>query len=336
MTSSTTFNRSVHRRRLSALTSAGILGLGTCLISGMASRADAGATAPQVPPMLLDAPGTLASRVAETVEKICNPDPPDYPGCSVAQVNAIAKGDADTWYRRIRFGQTADVLNAAGLTAAQQERVRAALRGALVDHFRASANRAVARGRADSTKVWTTNWRGVDYPIQQFPYKRYLDYTLEGGGRGSDYGACWVGHRTSFYDVAWAFQYCKANLIPSSWEDYWKPMTEELDKPSDNIDLPCKKEIIMGAAMGAAGGGWVGLAGGPAGVFLGAVNGAEEGTVVGIAACAIGNLGEAWGWWDYSAKKSSAKTLIAARPQRLRNDGLVRPGRSGELSKPVR
>jgi hypothetical protein len=238
------------------------------------------------------APSQLAKVVGE--QRACNATPPEYPGCSVAQVEAIAKGDSTEWFKKKRFGVTANnVLSGTDLTNNQIDRVMDAFAADVKDELQRLSAQAKAKGTIETRRAFTTGFRGNTYTVANFPYITYTNKVFH-GDPDSGYNACWLpGTRTDGF----AYQWCLRINIPQSWS-YWGDFVDESDNAGSSMRLPCGKEVVLGAVGGATTGGVASIWTGP-GAAAGAGIGGASGGAGGLAVCAVGHLGDLVGWWSY-------------------------------------
>jgi hypothetical protein len=227
-----------------------------------------------------------------SARRICNPDPPDYPGCTKAQVRAIAENNTEDWVLHLRFGKTDNVLNAAGLTDAQIDNVKTETRQNLRAILNRDASRAVAMGKVASKRVWTTVWRGNTYTVDSFPYVVWVN-TMFQGNDSDGYQACFddVGNTTN----GWAYLECDNSSVPDGWDQYWKGYYNWVNNPGAQGDTVCQREIFVGMTSGAVTGGIGGALTGP-GAAVGTLAGTLAGIGGGLTACAANALADQWGW----------------------------------------
>ena len=256
-----------------------------------------------------------AAPASDSKARICNAVPPDYPGCSVGQVEDLAKGDATEWFKKKRYGVANSVLEQTNLTSNQIAQVEAAMRAEVRDVLQRMAGKSVRRGNAESKRVWTTGFRGQTYTINTFPYGDYVDKIMHGDSE-SGFNACWIAGR----QVVGEFMYnmCLQGNIPQTWT-YWQNWADAADDPGSSASLPCAKEVVIGAASGSATGAIASIWSGPgmaAGAGIGGVS-VGGGALVG---CAVGHLGDWFGWWDYPKWRDATKAQRRAMIGRFRNE----------------
>ena len=227
---------------------------------------------------------------AVDAKAVCSPNPPDYPGCTVAQVESIAKNDTANWVEKRRFGQVDNVLTAAGLSGTLKDRV--------IDAFRQDVKQGLLDKRAaaqsvgkidaasasegdyfDSAGVWHTMWRGNSYTVDSFPYVDYVGKTFNAG-----YPNCYYSRSPGVY----AYNYCKASNTPQE-AAYWKSVASYLEQPRGQMMTFCEKEVLLATGAAGIGAFWTGP-----GVLAGLLAG-----MTGSAFICYGNqLGKASGWWN--------------------------------------
>jgi hypothetical protein len=232
--------------------------------------------------------------------RICNATPPDYPGCSPAQVEAIAKANADNWFKHRRFGITpTNVLNKTKLTAGQKDRV--------MDVFAEDVRERLVQMRATATKgdltkrAWTTSWRGNDYTVESFPYKRFSNSSFS-GDEASDGDACFFDIRAR---AGYAYNWCTGQAVPEAFSPFWEGYIDETNDPGPSTSIPCGKEVVLGLTGGATAGAVASIWTGP-GVAAGAGIGGVSTGAGALASCAVGHLGDLLGWWHYPKWKAAS------------------------------
>jgi hypothetical protein len=215
------------------------------------------------PSLLFFDPGELAKDIRHVVKqaqrRTCSPQY-DYPGCTKAQVRAIARADLDGWLKRTWLGSVDNVLNATDLTAAQQDRVWTDTRDNLKKILQHDAAKAVATGKVASMKAWTTDWRGNTYTLDSFPYKIWTDQFFSGCDGQYAMGTCFGSQsfQTCFDDVpnttnGWAYLECGRTSLPDGWDGYWKGYAQWLEQGGPQGDTVCQREIFEGFVAGALG-----------------------------------------------------------------------------------
>lgn len=222
-------------------------------------------------------------------EGVCNASPPDYPGCTIAQVDSIAKNDRDTWIEKRRFGKTNDILAAAGLTTAQRQKVIAATQTEIKQTLIEMRQKAVGQGiAADNPNdesfvngVWHTSWRGNSYTVDSFPIVKYVGQ-LYNNPNSAD-SNCYAQR----YTVTYAYGWCGPANVPEGWDNYWGAVAAGLEAYGSAIKINCGWEVIVGTAIGFG-----------TGVFTGP--GVGVSTLIGgtgaFVTCAGNQLGKARGW----------------------------------------
>jgi hypothetical protein len=234
-------------------------------------------------------------------KRICNPTPPDYPSCNKEQVRNLAKNNTEDWWSNRRFGKTNNVLNSTNLTNAQIDKVIQATRDNLRAILNKDAAMAVARGKVSSKAAWTTSWRQNTYTLDSFPVAAWVNQMFEGctqTGTGTfcpgDLDACYddIGNTTS----GWAYLECTPSGVPNSWDNYWQSYTNWVNNPGGQGDTVCKREIFVGALVGAGVQGSRAVFGGPGAMLGAALGGAATGTVGGLITCAAQALADQWNW----------------------------------------
>jgi hypothetical protein len=235
-------------------------------------------------------PGTTRARA---MKRVCNATPPDYPGCSVEQVESIAQSNSDDWFEHKRFGVTANnVLNKTDLTANQKDRVMDVFADDIRE--RLVQMRAAATKRGVSKRTWTTSWRGDVYTVDSFPYKRFSNSTFAGDDV-SDGDSCFFDIRAR---AGYAYNWCTGQTIPAAFSPFWEGYIDETNDPGPSTTIPCSKEVVIGLSGGAATGAVASIWTGP-GVAAGAgIGGVSTGTGA-LVGCAVGHLGDLLGWWKY-------------------------------------
>lgn len=226
--------------------------------------------------------------VVDRADAICSAVPPDYPGCNQAQVEAIAKENRNTWFKKHRFGHTPNLLS--GLTDQHAAMVKSATRKDIRQSLRRDAMRATKTQKVQTMAVWKTTWRGKTYTLNTFPYVRYVNQIFAGTDHSS---TCWG--RSSAY-AAYAYSWCDAHRAPTGWENYWKAYYNWVEQPHPQTDMVCQKEIVVGTTTGAITGAFASIWTGP-GIGLGALIGGGGGAAGGLVGCATNTLGQAVGWW---------------------------------------
>lgn len=227
--------------------------------------------------------GGAVAAVAPPAEAICNPNPPDYAGCTMEQVKAIAHDNDRDWFNHHRFGQSANVLSK--LTANQKDRVEAAMRAEVRDNLQKDrAQSMTATATADELSKWTTNWRGNSYTVDGFPYGRYVDVWERGT---TDYGGCTANMRD--FQNLFAYSWCEDGNTPD-WS-YWQLFADTVDNPGTQTELVCAKEIVVGASTGATAGAIASIWTGPGAAAAAGIGGISGGGA-GLVGCAVDHL------WD--------------------------------------
>jgi hypothetical protein len=282
--------------------------LGVALVAAIAISAK-GAITPRS--------GDPVSNGARVTKRVCNATPPDYPGCSPAQVEAIAKSNSDNWFRHKRFGVTANnVLNKTNLTANQKDRVMDVfaddIRERLVQMREAATTRGVAK------RAWTTSWRGDAYTVDSFPYKRFSNSSFAGDG-ASDGDACFFDIRAR---AGYAYNWCTGQAIPEAFSPFWEGYIDETNDHGPSTSIPCSKEVVIGLTAGATAGAVASIWTGP-GVAAGAGIGGASAGAGALAGCAVGHLGDLLGWWSFpkwkAASPAQRETMFHTGMARSRN-----------------
>jgi hypothetical protein len=245
-------------------------------------------------------PLTTNTALPDTSKRICaSTQPPDYPGCTAAQVRALAESNIDDWVEDERFGKSKDILDAAGLTSNQQDLLKTALRQDIRAALNEQADAAAKRGVDKST--WTAEWRGTSYAIADFPYVRYVNLTF-----AQDDGSCWMPASDADWQEWYAYNYCSSKTVPNN-KEYWgvnvdangKDLYDWLNKDGGQLHFACDREILLGTAGGVSGGALGGLAifGGP-GAVLGALGGGVTAGTATAVVCLGNKILNQLGWDD--------------------------------------
>jgi hypothetical protein len=234
-----------------------------------------------IPAFALAAGGIVGLGVGPA-QAICNATPPDYPGCTQAQVKAIAHDNGIDWFNHRRFGQTNILRN---LTANQKDTVEAAMKKEIRDDLQQDRSQALsATATDDQLSKWRTDWRGNSYTIDTFPYARYISVWENGT---SDYQSCMANKST--YENLYAYSWCK-DTGAKDWT-FWANFAQSVDNDGSQLNMVCAKEIVVGAAGGATAGAIASIWTGP-GTAAAAGIGGLAGGGGGLVGCAVDHL------WD--------------------------------------
>jgi hypothetical protein len=228
-------------------------------------------------------------------KRICaSTQPPDYPGCTAAQVRALAASHIDDWVEDERFGKSRDILDAAGLTSNQQDLLKAALRQDIRAALNEQADAAAKRGVNKAT--WTAEWRGTRYSIAGFPYVRYVNLTF-----AQDDGSCWMPASEADWQDWYAYNYCTSSTVPTN-KQYWGVNVDAygpdlynwLNKDGGQLHFACDRELLLGVVGGSVTAGLT-LYTGP-GAVIGALRLGAGAAIVDAVKCAGDKLLTQLGW----------------------------------------